>query len=96
MLNLDWDAVPESGGLYWLQDPSQSKRLYVGETLNLRQRLRLQLSASQFDFWDSDRRGISVRFRELAETNDMGLKGNQSWWIGHWKPLGNFADLAAL
>jgi site-specific DNA-methyltransferase (adenine-specific) len=92
--SLDWDAVPQSSGLYWLQ-VLPSKRLYVGETLNLRQRLRLQLSASQFDFWDTNRLDLNIRIRELPETDEMILKGNQSWWIGHWNPVGNYSAFSA-
>jgi site-specific DNA-methyltransferase (adenine-specific) len=91
--SLNWESVPHSSGLYWLQVPS--KRLYVGETLNLRQRLHLQLTASQFDFWDTDVEDIQIRFRELPDMDAMVLKGNQSWWIAHWKPVGNYAEFAA-
>jgi site-specific DNA-methyltransferase (adenine-specific) len=92
--SLDWDSVPSSSGLYWLQVPS--KRLYVGETLNLRQRLHLQLTASQFNFWETDLEDIEIRFRELPDLDGMVLKGNQSWWIAHWQPVGNYAEFAAI
>jgi DNA modification methylase len=91
---LEWDSLPDGPGLYWLQVPS--KRLYVGETLDLRQRLHLQLSASQFDFWDTELDDIQVRFRELPNMDAMVLKGSQSWWIAHWQPVGNYAEFAAL
>jgi site-specific DNA-methyltransferase (adenine-specific) len=91
---LDWDSVPLLPGLYWLQGPS--RRLYVGETFNLRERLRLQLTAPHFDFWDSDREDIHIRFRELPDLEAMDLKGRQSWWIAHWQPVGNYAAFAAL
>jgi site-specific DNA-methyltransferase (adenine-specific) len=91
--SLDWNSVPLSSGLYWLQGPS--KRLYVGETLNLRQRLQLQLTASQFDFWDTDPADIHIRFRELPDLRAIDLKGRQSWWIAHWQPVGNYTGFAA-
>jgi hypothetical protein len=68
----------------------------VGETFNLRQRLQLQLTASQFDFWDTDPKDIQIRFRELPVLHSMELKGGQSWWIAHWQPVGNYAGFAAL
>jgi site-specific DNA-methyltransferase (adenine-specific) len=92
--SIDWNAVPPSPGIYWLQ--GQSKRLYVGETLNLQQRFQLQLEETQFDFWETDRQNLNVRYRELPGMDEMALKGNQSWWIAHWKPVGNYLDLAAV
>jgi hypothetical protein len=91
--SLDWDMVPSSPGLYWVEGPST--RLYVGETNNLRQRLQLQLQAPRFDFWDTDRQSLKIRYRELPDKNDRDLKGNQSWWIAHWKPVGNYSGFAA-
>src|SRR5262249_18776843 len=91
---LDKNSVPPLPGLYWLQGPA--KRLYVGETLNLRLRFQMQLEATQFHFWDTDRQNLNVRYRELPNMDEMALKGNQSWWIAHWKPVGNYLDLAAV
>ncbi len=92
--SLDWEKVPALPGLYWLEGPST--RLYVGETFNLRRRLRLQLTATHFDFWDTDRKSLTIRYRELLDVHDaMLLKGYQSWWIAHWKPVGNYAGFAA-
>jgi hypothetical protein len=92
--SLDWNAIPAARGLYWVAAPE--KRLYVGETLNLRQRLQLQLEAPGFNFWDTDRGILNIRYRELPEMDDMLLKGKQSWWIAHWKPVGNYSGFAAL
>src|SRR5262249_41019108 len=90
--SLDWDTVPREPGVYWLQAPSMP--LYVGETFNLRQRLEVQLKASRFDFWDTDRREITVRFRELPKAGEKTLMGHQSWWITRLKPVGNYAKFA--
>jgi hypothetical protein len=91
--SLDWDAFPSLPGLYWVQGPS--RRLYVGETLNLRLRFQMQFDAPRFDFWDTDRQSLKIRYRDLPESDDMFLKGNQSWWIAHWKPVGNYSGFAA-
>jgi site-specific DNA-methyltransferase (adenine-specific) len=88
--NLDWNAIPPSHGLYWVEG---SRPLYVGETLNLRQRLQLQLEATRFNFWDTDRQSLSIRCNPQIAHTDLGA--SQSWWIAEWKPVGNFQDLAA-
>jgi hypothetical protein len=93
MAALDLSQVPERPGLYWLG--TVGNNLYVGETLNLRRRFELQFESGTFDFWNQDRESIEVRFGELPET-DKELKGNQSHWIKEWKPVGNFAEFAAL
>jgi site-specific DNA-methyltransferase (adenine-specific) len=91
---VDWTALPKAPGLYWLQSPE--KKLYVGETLDLQQRLRLQLEAPRFGFWDTDRHDLELRYCEMSSDDDRLLKGNQSRWIAEWKPLGNYAGFAAL
>jgi site-specific DNA-methyltransferase (adenine-specific) len=92
--SFDWDAVPSLPGLYWVESPS--KRLYVGETFDLGQRFKLQFGASQFGFWETERQSLNIRYCALPESEEMALKGNQSWWISHWRPLGNFSRFAAI
>jgi site-specific DNA-methyltransferase (adenine-specific) len=91
--SLDWDAVPESAGLYWLKGPNRN--LYVGKALDLRQRFRLQLKASQFNFWLTEKENLEVRYSALSDADDAILKGNQARWIAAWKPVGNFSEFAA-
>jgi site-specific DNA-methyltransferase (adenine-specific) len=83
--------VPASPGLYWLQ--GEGRRLYVGETPNLRERLEIQFSANNFDFWGVNKKRLEIRYRDVATARI--LKPNQSIWISKWKPEGNFEDLAA-
>jgi site-specific DNA-methyltransferase (adenine-specific) len=90
---LSLDRIPKGPGLYWLR--SSEKKLYVGETIDLRRRFRLQLEAHQFGFWETERAHLDVRYRELTEEDDSLLKGNQSRWIGLWNPLGNYSEFAA-
>jgi site-specific DNA-methyltransferase (adenine-specific) len=92
--SLDFNTIPALPGLYWVEAPS--KRLYIGETLDLRQRLQLQLEAREFNFWDTDRESLNIRYRELPDVDDMHLKGHQSWWIAHWNPVGNYSGFAGL
>jgi len=91
---LDLRQVPCRPGLYWLQSADAEKKLYVGGTLDLRQRLELQLVSSSFGFWNTSRQELEVRFRELGDIDC--LPGNQSYWIARWKPEGNYCKLAAL
>jgi hypothetical protein len=91
--SLDWDRIHPSPGLYWLS--SSEQKLYVGETLNLQQRFRLQFDTRGFDFWDTARDALEVRYRELGDVADALLKGNQSQWIARWRPLGNYSGFAA-
>ena len=82
--------VPASPGLYWLR--AGDRRLYVGETVNLRERLNIQFSAKSFDFWGEDRQELELGYRSVD--NAALVAPNQSIWIGKWKPFGNLATLA--
>ncbi|HEV3079694.1 MAG TPA: site-specific DNA-methyltransferase [Gemmataceae bacterium] len=89
----DLRCVIEGPGLYWLQSADEQRKLYVGKTENLRQRFRLQIEESPFDFWGTPRRELEIRF---APAEPAILLGNQSYWIGKWHPLGNYSKLGAL
>lgn len=94
---LRWDGVPEEAGIYWLE--GGAKRLYVGETLDLRRRFQLQFEVTSFGFWNTDRNDLTVRFSPVSSCAGAALrqqlKGNQSRWIADWKPIGNWMELAA-
>jgi len=91
--SLDWHTVPEGPGLYWLS--SSDKKLYIGETLDLRNRFKSQFEGTKFAFWSTDRNDLEVRYRPLPDNRNLVLKGNQSLWIAHWKnPLGNCLEFA--
>jgi DNA modification methylase len=91
---IDFSSIPEEPGLYWLRNNEDTRKLYVGETLNLHQRLEMQLDASPFEFWGTDRKHLDVRFQTLQD--DRQLFGFQSYWIGRWRPQGNYCKLAAV
>ncbi len=91
--DLNIAKIPPASGLYWLQNKAEQKNLYVGETLNLQKRLETQIVSSAFDFWGTVRDQLIVRFREEDATD---LSGYQSYWIGRWKPQGNYFKLAAI
>jgi site-specific DNA-methyltransferase (adenine-specific) len=90
--DFDLQCVTEGPGLYWLQSADEEKKLYVGKTENLRLRFQLQIKDSPFDFWETPRSELEIRF---APANRDVLLGNQSYWINEWKPRGNYSLLAA-
>jgi DNA modification methylase len=92
--SLDLDALTPTPGLYWLR--GSKKRLYVGETENLRQRFQLQFRSPRFDFWGTDKASIEVRYCTLTSDDRTLLEGNQSRWIARWKPIGNYSGFAAV
>ena len=83
--------VPSSAGLYWLR--GEARHLYVGETLNLRERMEIQFSAERFDFWGADRQKLEIGYRSVCDSDV--LMPNQSIWIGKWNPEGNNDRLGA-
>ena len=94
LTSLDLDALAPIPGLYWLQ--GSDKRLYVGETENLRQRFQLQFRSPRFDFWGTDRASLELRYCTLSSDDRTLLEGNQSRWIARWKPIGNYSGFAAV
>jgi hypothetical protein len=66
----------------------------VGQTFDLQMRLGVQVVESRFDFWETEREHLEIRFQELDDVKV--LLGNQSYWIREWQPLGNYRELAAL
>jgi hypothetical protein len=83
-------CVPASPALYWLQ--GEDRRLYVGETQNLRERLEVQFCPNRFGFWGVEKKRLEIGYRSVDSVKI--LRPNQSIWIGKWKPEGNLADLA--
>ena len=88
---LEAARVPAAAGLYWVM--AGKKRLYVGETENLRERLGVQFHETvRFDFWGNARQELAVAFR--AESHSAGmLAKQQSRWIAEWRPIGNYSRL---
>jgi site-specific DNA-methyltransferase (adenine-specific) len=86
--SLDWDAIPQSRGLYWLHNLNQA--LYVGKTFDLRKRFQLQFLKTKFSFWETERQNLLLRYCPLPDAHDSLLKRNQSRWIARLNPVGNF------
>jgi hypothetical protein len=100
--NLNLANVPEAPGLYWLQDPH--KKLYVGETHNLRQRLAIHIKPFPLSIWNSTPSELRIRHKSFDVPDDLGsnqlrqdLERHQSRWIARWDcPVGNYSKLAAI
>jgi site-specific DNA-methyltransferase (adenine-specific) len=89
---LNFARVPAEPGLYWLRD--NNRKLYVGETDNLRERLEIQFGHRKFDFWEASPDELQLQFTSTdAPMSD--LPKHQSRWISMWHPFGNFEKLAA-
>ena len=89
---LDYAKVSPSPGLYWLRD--HNRRLYVGETNNLRERLETQFGHRKFDFWGAPHDELLLTFKPV-DVPVPTLPRHQSRWISKWQPIGNFGKLAA-
>ena len=91
---MNLSAVPAEPGLYWLT--GGKRRLYVGETENLRERFAVQFEKSvSFGFWETPRSQLELTFRAVAPGAAPLLPKHQSWWISEWRPIGNYSRLAA-
>lgn len=86
---LDFNRVPAMPGLYWLA--GRFRPLYVGETMNLRERLEIQFSPNSFDFWEENRQQLELRFRTTESAKI--LLANQSRSIRKLGPIGNYSRL---
>lgn len=83
--------VPAEPGIYWLT--GNRKRLYVGETENLRERFEVQFGHNGFDFWETPHDSLRLSFRP-AKDQAKELPNHQSRWIADWEPIGNYTALA--
>jgi DNA modification methylase len=84
---IDPAKVPAGPGLYWLKD--DCRRLYVGETDNLRERFQIQFGHKRFDFWQAPIDKLQLGFKSVnAPLSD--LPRHQFRWISKWLPIGNY------
>jgi hypothetical protein len=87
--SLKLSHIPAQPGLYWLS--GQDRHLYVGETMNLRERFEVQFGHQKFGFWDTPFEQLKISFRPVSAK----LAEHQSRWISKWQPVGNYSDLAS-
>jgi DNA modification methylase len=88
---LNIGSLQNDPALYWLKRGNEP--LYVGECLNLRERVELQFTEGGFDYWSTPKTELQMAFRHVDRKEI--LMPNQSKWISKWKPIGNFAALAS-
>ncbi|MCH8828608.1 MAG: site-specific DNA-methyltransferase [Planctomycetes bacterium] len=66
--------LPKQPGLYLLSE-NRSRKLYVGETINLRRRLALQFGKEQLQEWSQIARSVFIQTRPL----ESAKTGNLAW-----------------
>ena len=84
--DLNLSKVPSEPGLYWLS--GDTKRLYVGETENLRERLEVQFDrGGNFNFWEIPHGKLQIALRSVASSMAADLPKHQSRWISECAQL---------
>jgi hypothetical protein len=93
---LDTDKLPEVPGLYLLSE-SPKRRIYVGETMNLRRRLDLQFAPFQMNVWSQLSKSILIQMLPMADSN-AGMLTWQSCMVRKYKkrPRLNYFELASV
>jgi site-specific DNA-methyltransferase (adenine-specific) len=87
----DFDASPASQGVYFLNDKPNS-RLYIGEALNVRERLRTQFDRPQQQVWRDVSPGLTLQVFPV-ETSPAQMLAWQSCFVRKYKPRLNLRDL---
>jgi site-specific DNA-methyltransferase (adenine-specific) len=92
----DWSHLAGRAGLYLVTGDPAKEKLYVGETLNLGERLQSQFRKDLLGVWfrHTQRGEILVR-TFTADRSPPELLGYQSLLVGKHKPKLNFKELAA-
>jgi site-specific DNA-methyltransferase (adenine-specific) len=85
------DRAPESAGVYLVS--TSDEKIYVGESLNLRNRFARQFGSEQKSAWPKGE--VEVRLF-TAEANFADLIAYQSIFVGRYKPRLNSKVLAAI
>jgi hypothetical protein len=95
--DLDWMQVPDAGGVYRVTGTLSGKTvdLYVGETLNLRERLRRQFQeAAQLQAWHGRTLATEVCVAtSIIEGGVPELLACESQLIRHYSPLLNLKEI---
>ena len=84
-------SVPEASGLYVLSE-TKDRKLYVGESQNLRSRLTLQFKATQKRHWSKLADSIYIQVLP-AEIASAGRLAWQSCLVTKLQPRLNYSDL---
>src|SRR5262249_5483071 len=87
-----WKTIPDSPGVYLVCGDQQASPLYVGEALNLQQRLRGKFAPQPRKVWADFAPRLAVQFFR-AEANPADLMGYQSLLVREHRPPLNVANL---
>lgn len=88
----DLATVPESSGAY-LVTSGKSTRLYAGESLNLRQRFRIQFAEEQLPLWRSGKNTTTVQWFPIANT-PQSLLAWQACLARKYQPQLNLSEFS--
>ena len=89
---IDFEEVPDGCGVYLLTE-KKSKRLYAGETCNLRRRLQRQFGeAQQLEVWRGISSSIKLQTFCVEELATQSLAW-QSCFVRKYKPKLNYQEL---
>lgn len=88
-----WNDYPDEAGLYLVLGAKDRDKLYVGGSLNLRQRLQAQFSGPSLRTWKRESDELRVRYF-TAEPNTPELLAYQCLLIREHKPKLNVHEIA--
>jgi site-specific DNA-methyltransferase (adenine-specific) len=89
-----WNDYPEKAGLYLVLGDGDRDKLYVGGSLNLRQRLQHQFTGQTLRIWKRESAELRVRYF-TAEPNTPELLAYQCLLVREHQPKLNVPDAAA-
>jgi len=93
---LDMSELPASSGLYLVVEKGDKRKLYAGQTLNLRERFERQFAAAVLPAWSPYALPKELQVRVLlAEGTPAELLACQSVLVRQYQPQMNYPDLAA-
>jgi excinuclease UvrABC nuclease subunit len=72
------DALPDCSGVYLLSE-SRSRKLYAGETMNLRRRLTLQFGKKQRAAWSRISETLLIQVLRWTHRRPASSHGRAAW-----------------
>jgi site-specific DNA-methyltransferase (adenine-specific) len=88
-----WGEYPDTAGLYLVLGADNRQTLYVGGSLNLRQRLQTQFSGQPLETWKREAADLSIRFF-VSEPRTPDLLAYQCLLVREHRPKLNVRDIA--
>jgi site-specific DNA-methyltransferase (adenine-specific) len=88
-----WHELPQQAGVYLISGNEGRDKLYVGEALNLQQRLRKQFASKALQVWKHEAGDLNFRFF-TAETGQPELLAYQFLLVKEHQPRLNVREIA--